>query len=219
MGAGVDKVLLSLRGREVATWAVEALDRCELVDSLTVVASEQNLERLAQVLDALPTRLPLDLIVGGARRQDSVRLAVEHLRARSPELVLVHDGARPLVSDALLRRCIEAAAEHGAATAGLPLKDAVKELDSGGFVRHSLERSSLVTVQTPQAFRYPLLDRAHRAGHEQGLVVDDDAELVERLGWRVRMVAGEPANLKITTPDDLAALEAQLASAGAAASG
>src|SRR5258708_6671677 len=99
MGAGVDKLLLRLRDREVVAWTVEALDQSPLLDSLLVVVSEANLDRIAEVLSGLPTRLPLELLVGGARRQDSVRIAVQHLAAtRPPDLVLIHDGARPLVS-------------------------------------------------------------------------------------------------------------------------
>jgi 2-C-methyl-D-erythritol 4-phosphate cytidylyltransferase len=122
----------------------------------------------------------------------------------------VHDGARPLVPPGLVRAVVDAAAEHGAATAGLPLKNACKEVDDNGFVRRSLERASLVSVQTPQAFRFEILERAHREGLAQGAVVDDDAELVERLGCVVKVVPGEYRNIKITTPDDLAAAEAQL---------
>jgi 2-C-methyl-D-erythritol 4-phosphate cytidylyltransferase len=214
MGAGVDKLLLRLRDREIVAWSALALDGCELIDSITVVASKHNIERVAAVLDNLETRLPLELILGGARRQDSVSMAIEHIAAAAPELILVHDGARPLVSADLLARCLGAAAEHGAATSALPLADACKEVDAQGFVRRSQERASLVLVQTPQAFRFDLLLRAHRAGKEQHAVVDDDAELVERLGLPVRVVPGDRRNLKITTPDDLPVLEGYLQPAG-----
>src|SRR6202022_1134543 len=129
MGGGNDKLLWQLRDRpgvagSVAGWSWLAPDSCPLVESITVVASEPNLEDLAAVLDHLPTSLPLELTLGGARRQDPVARAVEHMSAASPELVVVHDGARPLVSSDLLVRVIEAATEHGAATAALPLRNA-----------------------------------------------------------------------------------------------
>ncbi|HEV1998695.1 MAG TPA: 2-C-methyl-D-erythritol 4-phosphate cytidylyltransferase, partial [Candidatus Dormibacteraeota bacterium] len=134
-----------------------------------------------------------------------------YLEKSAPELVLVHDGARPLVPPDLVRAVVDAAREHGAATAGLPLKNACKEVGSDGFVTRSLERASLVSVQTPQAFLFELLSRAHREGRAQGSAVDDDAELVERLGEPVKVVPGDYRNLKITTPDDLAAAKAHLA--------
>ena len=211
MGSDGDKLLLLLRARPVVAWSALALDACPLVDRVVVVASEHNLEPIAAVFDQLETELPLDLVIGGARRQDSIARAVEHLSVDAPEYVVVHDGARPLVSSALLGRVIEAAAEHGAATAGLPLKNACKEVDDRGFIRRSIERSTLVSVQTPQAFRFETLARAHALGREQGAVVDDDAELVERMGEPVRVVPGEYRNIKITTPDDLSLVEAHLA--------
>jgi len=213
MGAGLDKLLVPLGGREVVAWSLLALDACEGLDSITVVASEHNLEQVAAVLDRLPTRLPLQLAIGGARRQDSVRTAVEALAADPPDLVLVHDGARPLVSAESIRACLEAAAADGAATCGIPLRDSVKEVDAAGNVRRSLERASLAAIQTPQAFRFDLLLRGHRAAVEQRVVVDDDAELVERLGCPVRVVPGDPRNLKLTTRDDIVLAEALLAGA------
>jgi len=210
MGAGGDKLLLALRGKEIVAWTVQALDRCDDLDRLVLVASEHNLDRIASVLDRLPTRLPLELVLGGSRRQDSVRLALQSLEREPPELVLVHDGARPLVTTELVHSCLEAAQRYGAATCGLPLKDACKEVSEDGFVRRSLERARLQLIQTPQAFRFELLLAAHRFGVEPGAVVDDDAELVEMMGERVMVLAGDPRNIKVTAPEDLAVLEAHL---------
>ena len=211
MEGQTDKLLLRLQGRPVVAWSVLALDGCSQVDSITVVASENNLEELAAALNALPTRLPLELILGGARRQDSVGRAVDHLAAGAvPELVVIHDGARPLVSAQLLERVIDAATEHGAATAGLPLKNACKEVDEAGMVRRSVERASMMAIQTPQAFTFAALQRAHEEGRRQGAVVDDDAELVERLGLPVKVVEGEYRNIKITTAEDIPVLEAHV---------
>ena len=210
MGGGADKLLLTLRDRPVVAWSVAALDACDCFDTVVVVASEHNLQAIADAIEDLPTRLPLELIVGGARRQDSVARAVDALAASEPEMVVVHDGARPLVTPALVERVLDAAREHGAATAGRPVTNATKEMDDAGFVRRSLERAGLVSVQTPQAFRYHVLRRAHAEGRAQGAAVDDDAELVERLGLPVKVVPGEYRNIKITTPEDLPVLEAHL---------
>ena len=139
-----------------------------------------------------------------------MRIAVEGMVSDPPDLVLVHDGARPLVTQDLLSACLAAATATGAATCGIALKDAVKEVDSEGHVRRSLERASLAAVQTPQAFHFDLLLRGHRAALEQHIVVDDDAELVERLGCPVQLVPGHARNLKVTTPDDAVLAEALL---------
>jgi 2-C-methyl-D-erythritol 4-phosphate cytidylyltransferase len=213
MGSEDDKLLLLLRDRPVVAWAIGALEQSGAVDSVIVVASEHNLEDLARIVQETVTSLPVELVLGGARRQDSVGRAVDHLAGDPPELVLVHDGARPLVPAALVRAVVEAAREHGAATAGLPLKNACKEVDDHGFVRRSLERSSIVSVQTPQAFRFEVLERAHREGRAQGAAVDDDAELVERIGVPVKVVAGDYRNIKITTPGDIDIAEVHIAQA------
>jgi 2-C-methyl-D-erythritol 4-phosphate cytidylyltransferase len=219
MEGRTDKLLLRLGDRPVVAWSVLALDGCARVESITVVASEHNLEELAAALNALPTRLPLELILGGPRRQDSVGRAVDHLAAGAapPEMVVVHDGARPLLSTQLLERVIDAATEHGAATSGLPLKNACKEVDEAGMVRRSVERASMMSIQTPQAFRLATLKRAHEEGRRQGAVVDDDAELVERLGLPVKVVAGEYRNIKITTAEDIPILLAHVQAIAAGA--
>jgi 2-C-methyl-D-erythritol 4-phosphate cytidylyltransferase len=211
MGAEGDKLLILLRDRPVVAWSITALEESGVIDSIVVVASERNLEPLAAIIERVDCALPVEMVLGGARRQDSVGRAVEYLERGAPDMVVVHDGARPLVAPALVRAVLEAAREHGGATAGLPLKNACKEVDGRGFVKRSLDRSSLVSVQTPQAFAYQLLARAHREGRDQGAVADDDAELVERLGEPVKVVEGDYRNLKITTPDDLAAAAAHLA--------
>lgn len=211
MGSEGDKLLLDISGEPVVAWSLAALEKSGAVDTITVVASENNLERIAAIVQAAPVAIPVELVLGGARRQDSVARAVEHLARDAPELVVVHDGARPLATPSLFAAVIDAAREHGAATAGLPLKNACKEVDDRAFVRRSVDRASLVSIQTPQAFRYELLARAHGEGRAQGAVVDDDAELVERLGAPVKVVPGDYRNLKITTPDDIQAAEAHLA--------
>lgn len=204
MGGDADKLLLELGGRPVVAWSLNALARSGAVDSVIVVVSEANLARIAEAVKGVVPTIPVELVIGGARRQDSVARAVAHLEAAGVEVVVVHDGARPLVSPELVRAVLQAARDDGAATVGLPLKDAVKAVGDGGFIRTSLERATLVSVQTPQAFRYEVLARAHREGTAQGAVVDDDAELVERIGSPVKVVPGDYRNIKITTPDDLA---------------
>jgi len=211
MGGEGDKLLLELRGMPVVAWSIGALERSGVIDSVTVVASEANLDRIAEAMQRLDSAIPVEMVLGGPRRQDSIARAVEHLAGRAPDMVMVHDGARPLVSPGLVRAVLESATEYGAATVGLPLKNATKEVDDRGFIKKSLERATLLSVQTPQAFRFEILARAHREGVAQGSVVDDDAELVERIGCPVKVVRGDYRNIKITTPGDIAVAEVHLA--------
>jgi 2-C-methyl-D-erythritol 4-phosphate cytidylyltransferase / 2-C-methyl-D-erythritol 2,4-cyclodiphosphate synthase len=147
-------------------------------------------------------------VFGGATRQASVRAGLETLAAKKPDIVLVHDAARPFASAALLSRAIEAAEKTGAAIPGLPVIDTVKAVDTAGLIRETLDRNTLRTVQTPQAFAYAPLLEAHRRALAQGREdFTDDAAIAEWAGLKVSVFAGEPGNIKITNPEDFARAE------------
>jgi 2-C-methyl-D-erythritol 4-phosphate cytidylyltransferase / 2-C-methyl-D-erythritol 2,4-cyclodiphosphate synthase len=154
-------------------------------------------------LDLLPA------VPGGASRQASVRAGLEALEAHGPELVLVHDAARPFVSAALIARAISAARASGAAIPVTPVTDTVKVVDPAGRVTGTLERTPLRLVQTPQGFRFAALLAAHRRANAAGRDdFTDDAALAEWAGLTVSTFEGEPANVKLTTSDDFARAEA-----------
>jgi 2-C-methyl-D-erythritol 4-phosphate cytidylyltransferase/2-C-methyl-D-erythritol 2,4-cyclodiphosphate synthase len=162
-------------------------------------------ERLFQAAaDALPIRTPVN---GGATRQASVFAGLEALAADAPEIVLVHDAARPFASAALISRAI-AAGRAGAAIPGLPVSDTVKAVDASGRVVETLDRGRLRAVQTPQAFAYPTLLAAHRKARAAGRDdFTDDAALAEWAGMAVGVFAGEAGNTKLTTAEDFARAE------------
>jgi 2-C-methyl-D-erythritol 4-phosphate cytidylyltransferase len=143
--------------------------------------------------------------LGGPRRQDSVRAGLHTIAPR--EFVVVHDGARPMVTPALIEAGVEAARQTGAAAAAVPVIDTLKESDGHAIVRRTVPRDGLWAVQTPQVFRYQLLLRAHNAATDD---VTDDCALVEAIGVPVKLYPGSAANLKVTTPDDLAIADALL---------
>jgi 2-C-methyl-D-erythritol 4-phosphate cytidylyltransferase len=139
---------------------------------------------------------------GGATRQESVRRGLDCLDANT-EIVVIHDGARPFASAALIGRGIEAAHDKGAAVVGLPVHDTIKIVSEDRFVRSTPERDSLWEIQTPQAFRHAWLIAAHERAERDGVRATDDAGLVERMGRPVFVLEGERTNLKITSPEDL----------------
>jgi 2-C-methyl-D-erythritol 4-phosphate cytidylyltransferase/2-C-methyl-D-erythritol 2,4-cyclodiphosphate synthase len=153
---------------------------------------------------------------GGATRQASVRAGLEALEPRQPDIVLVHDAARPFATRALVARAIEGARRTGAAVPALPVTDTVKSVDPQGFVDKTLDRKTLRTIQTPQAFAFAPLLAAHRKAAAQGREdFTDDAALAEWAGMKVSVFEGEPGNIKITNADDFARAEAmQFASLG-----
>jgi 2-C-methyl-D-erythritol 4-phosphate cytidylyltransferase / 2-C-methyl-D-erythritol 2,4-cyclodiphosphate synthase len=194
---GVDKLEASLDGRPVLRWAVEGVAASPSVRRVVVVVAPQRAEALEQA--PWLRRLGAVIVPGGARRQDSVAAGVAH--ASSP-VVLVHDGARPLVTPGLVTRVAAAAARHGAAIPVLPQVDALKRL-AGEMVGEPVDRTGLVRVQTPQGARRDLLAAA-LARHAHGPdTLADEAELLARDGVPVATVPGEAENLKVTVPGDL----------------
>lgn len=151
----------------------------------------------------------LEPVAGGATRQASVRAGLEALVACTPDIVLVHDAARPFASAGLITRAIAAAEKTGAAIPALSVTDTVKRIDSTGTIEATLDRNSIRLVQTPQAFAFPALFDAHRRALAQGRNdFTDDAALAEWAGIKVSVFAGEPGNIKFTTPEDFARAEA-----------
>jgi 2-C-methyl-D-erythritol 4-phosphate cytidylyltransferase/2-C-methyl-D-erythritol 2,4-cyclodiphosphate synthase len=204
----IPKPFLPLGGQSVLERTVSVFQRCAVIDQIVVVVAEHLVpearSRFAGKVAAV--------VAGGEARQDSVAAGLGVLP--DADWVVVHDGARPFVSEALVARVLESARLHGAATAGLPMGDTVKQVENGR-VQRTVERSSLWTVQTPQAFRAGLLRDAH-ARARGARPATDDAELVERLGEEVVVVPGDGTNLKITTPQDLELARLRVATVDAA---
>ncbi len=147
-------------------------------------------------------------VFGGATRQASVRAGLEALATRKPDIVLIHDAARPFASQALISRAIETAARAGAAVPGLRVSDTVKTVDPAGTVERTIDRNTLRLIQTPQAFAFqPLLEAHTRAAAEGRQDFTDDAALAEWAGLRVSVFEGESGNVKITNPEDFARAE------------
>jgi 2-C-methyl-D-erythritol 4-phosphate cytidylyltransferase len=206
---GDRKQFSSLGGRPVLSWAVDA---CRAVSDgvvLVVPADTKPADRSDADADA-------DAVVtGGSTRADSVRCGLEAVPAEA-DVIVVHDAARPLAPPALFLAVLEALHEDGVvgAVPGLAPSDTIKVVDRSMNVTNTLDRTSLVAVQTPQAFRATALRQAHaRAEKSPDAAATDDAMLVEASGGRVRVVPGDPRNLKITTPQDLATAERRLAAA------
>jgi 2-C-methyl-D-erythritol 4-phosphate cytidylyltransferase/2-C-methyl-D-erythritol 2,4-cyclodiphosphate synthase len=165
-----------------------------------VVLGAGQLDHYERATSGLPLLPPIE---GGATRQDSVRLGLESLEASAPDLVLIHDAARPLLSAALVDRVLDALGTAEAALPVLPVTDTLKRIDAGGLAASGPDRGGLARAQTPQGFRLGAILRAHRAVHAAGASYTDDAAVAEAAGLAVACVPGEERNLKVTVPDDL----------------
>jgi len=210
-GESSAKVLMPVGGRSLIRRTLEAFDRCAEITGITLLISQRNLLEVTRELESDGWQKAIDIRLGGERRQDSVRLGLQSLSKDPPDFVVVHDGARPLISDDLIHAGLEAARQHGAATAAIPVRHTYKHVDRSGFVHGTVERSDLMQVQTPQVFRYDWILEAHEKAVHERIVVEDDAELIEKLGRPVKVFSGSYSNLKVATREDALMVEALLA--------
>jgi 2-C-methyl-D-erythritol 4-phosphate cytidylyltransferase/2-C-methyl-D-erythritol 2,4-cyclodiphosphate synthase len=196
-----------LHGAPVWRHAVWRLLSHPEVASGALAVAPGNAALFEAYLQRYPAPKPLRILpCGGATRQATVRNALAHL-PDGVRLVAVHDAARPLVNHALLDRLIATAMQYGTAIPALPVQDTLKRADDGRTVQATVPREGLYRVQTPQVFRADWLIEAHRRAAEEGFEqATDDAQLLERAGYPVHLVEGDPRNLKLTTPDDLSLL-------------
>jgi 2-C-methyl-D-erythritol 4-phosphate cytidylyltransferase len=210
MGGTVEKQFLHLQGIPVLAHTLGVFDKSPEVDGVVLVVAPQQRQALKEhVLGPYPCRKLLGVVDGDSERQGSVARGLEAVPGDT-ELIVIHDGVRPLVSLDLLGAVLKAANDHGAALAAMPAGDTVKRA-KGEVVVETVERETIWLAQTPQAFQANLLRLAYEKASRDKLMVTDDAALVERLGVSVHLVPGSPENIKVTTPTDLVVAEAILA--------
>jgi len=199
---GIDKMLAPLGGEPVLARVVSVFQQCESIDQIVLVLSEPNLKAGQQLVAERRWTKVSDVCPGGPRRQDSVVSGLGRLT--DCYWAVIHDGARPLVTVDLVERGLEIAGQTGAAIAAVPVTDTIKLVGDDLLVQGTPPRRSLWAVQTPQVFRFNIIDEAYRQAKYE---VTDDSTAVERLGHQVKIYPGAYDNIKITTPDDLALAE------------
>jgi 2-C-methyl-D-erythritol 4-phosphate cytidylyltransferase/2-C-methyl-D-erythritol 2,4-cyclodiphosphate synthase len=210
-GPGGPKQYRTLGGRSVISRAMAAFCDHSQVAAVQPVVNPDDIAIFNQAVGNIRALAPVN---GGATRQASVRAGLEALVATAPDIVLIHDAARPFANDTLIARAIEAATKTGAAVPVIPVTDTIKQVDAHGHVDATPERAKLRIAQTPQAFRYDVILEAHRRAAREGRDdFTDDAALAEWAGLTVATFEGDPANMKLTTPEDFAREEARLGAA------
>lgn len=207
MELGVNKVFLELCGKPILLHTLQAFSACAAIDDMIVIVAPDEVPVVEALLENATGLKPYKVAAGGKERQYSIAGALQMLSPRA-EVVLVHDGARPLADAPLIERVIEAARRDGAAVAGVPEKNTIKVVDAAGRIVSTPDRRLLWSIQTPQGFRRDVLLEAYARAQAEGFLGTDDASLVERLGTEVKVVMGAYNNLKITTPEDMVVAEA-----------
>ncbi len=209
-GQSLPKQFLPVNGIPILAHTLRVFARMPEIERIILVIRAADRPLCERLLQTHPMPQVVQLVHGGAERQDSVWLGLQAL-PHETEIVAIHDAVRMFVTDALIRASIDAARRYGASVAAVPAKDTIKEVarrDAELFVVKTLERAILWQIQTPQTFQYQLIRQAHADAQHQGVCATDDAMLVEYFGHPVNIVPGSYRNLKITTPDDLIMAEA-----------
>lgn len=206
MGSDRNKLLLTLLGKPLLTWTLEAVAGSEYISWIGIIGQPGDFPDFNQIMADLSLDLPVELIRGGTTRQESV---YNGLQALPPEArrVLIHDGARCLATPELFDRCAQAILAGRGLIAAIRVKDTIKVVNESGLIIDTPDRKQLWAAQTPQAFDVNLLKECHEKGRNLSWEVTDDAALFEKCGLPVKIVEGEETNLKITTPVDLTVAE------------
>ncbi|MBR8828397.1 MAG: 2-C-methyl-D-erythritol 4-phosphate cytidylyltransferase [Gomphosphaeria aponina SAG 52.96 = DSM 107014] len=203
MGSDRNKLLLTLHNKPLLAWTLLAAADAVKIDWIGIMGQAYDFPEFKTILDNLNLSVPVELIPGGETRQESVYNGLQALPAAA-ERVLIHDGARCLVTPQLFDRCADVLLTCPGLIAAIPVKDTIKIVGEQQIIQSTPERRNLWAAQTPQGFEVQLLKECHQQGHRQGWEVTDDAALLEKCNLPVKIVAGEETNLKVTTPIDLA---------------
>ena len=202
MNMGINKQFIKLEGKEIIYYTIEKFYKNENIEDIVVVVKEEEAEFFRkEILDKYNFK-NIKIAYGGRERQDSVYNGLKSLD-KNCDIVLIHDGARPFVSDKIINKSIEEARENKAIVVGVPVKDTIKVIDNDNNIVDTPNRSLLWAVQTPQTFDYNLLIKSYEDAFKDNFYGTDDAMLVERIGYKVKMVEGSYNNIKITTQEDL----------------
>lgn len=200
---GRDKLWVPLAGRITLARTIDVFEASPIIETIVLVVNTERITEASSLCQQEGWHKIVSIVAGGKRRQDSVRIGLDTLSTIAPvtDWVMIHDGARPLVTPDILEAGLKAAQEYQAVVAAVPVKDTIKQVQQG-WIHSTLDRSQIWTIQTPQVFSFMLIHQAHHSPLSQEEVTDD-AALLEQLGKPVAIFPGSYTNIKITTQEDL----------------
>lgn len=202
MKKDINKQFIKLKNKEIVAHTIEKFYNSENIDDIVVVIREDEEEYFNKNIKEKYGFTNIKVAYGGNERQDSVFNGIKMLK-KECDVVLIHDGARPFVTDDIIKRSINKANEHNAIVVGVKVKDTIKVVSDNGNIVDTPNRSYLWAVQTPQVFKYDIITKAYEDAYNNNYYGTDDAMLVERIGYNVKMIEGSYNNIKITTQEDL----------------
>ena len=209
MKSNINKNFLQIAGQPILIHTLLKFSKSDKIDNLIVVTASDEMNIVKEMLTGCAGLKPFQVVIGGSERQYSIANALKAV-PENCDIILVHDAARPLVSIGTINSVVEAAELYGAAIAAVPEKNTIKIVDSDGFVTSTPPRPTLVSVQTPQGFKRDIIMKAYDQAARDNFLGTDDSGLVERLGYKVKVVQSDYRNIKVTTPEDILTAEAFL---------
>ena len=202
----VNKQFLTLAGKPIIYYTLMAFENCQKITSIFLLLAADDIDYCQQkIINKYKFSKIHKIIEGGKERQDSIYNGIKQLN--EPDKVLIHDGARPLISPELIERIVDELEREQAAILAVPAKDTIKSIGEQGYIEQTFDRKMLCLVQTPQGFHYNLIKSAYDEAYKIGYYATDDAALVERIGGKVKFIMGNYENFKITTSEDLVLAE------------
>lgn len=203
MGMKIKKQFIELEGKAILAHTIEAFNKCKVIDEIIVVVGKEDIAKVkTEIVSRYGYDKVIQIIEGGTERQESVYNGLMAV-AKEVQYVMIHDGARPFISQEILEKALIMTKEKHATVVAVPVKDTIKVVNEALEVEATPNRSTLWSVQTPQSFKKELLIKAYDYAKEKSLIVTDDSMLVEAYGKKVHVVEGDYNNIKITTSEDL----------------
>jgi len=203
MNAKISKPFIPIFGKPILAYTVEKFEQCKFIEKIYLIVNQEERDLCSKdIILKYNFSKVQELIAGGETRQDSVYNGLKILNSDT-DIVVIHDGARPLVEETLIQDSIKAAQKYGAAIVAIPLKDTVKKSQKDFFINKTLNREEIWRAQTPQTFKYDIILSAYHQAYKDKFFTTDDAAIVEKYGHKVKMIIGSEENIKITTPFDI----------------
>ena len=203
MGSAISKQFIDIKGKPIIYYTLKKFSENKKIDNRIVVLPEDEVKYFKEnILKKYELRIN-KIVIGGKERQDSVYNALKSLKNSSTDIVLIHDGARPFISERIINEGIKFAEIYGAAAPGVMPKDTIKVKNEKNFSVDTPNRANLVSIQTPQVFKFDEILECHEKIRYNGEKVTDDTMVVEKYGYSVYLYDGEYTNIKVTTPEDL----------------
>ncbi|WP_101774020.1 2-C-methyl-D-erythritol 4-phosphate cytidylyltransferase [Peptostreptococcus faecalis] len=205
MNAGKNKQFIDVNGKPLIAWTIDKFYKCRRIDEIILAIRKEDEDIINSVLLKYNFR-NIKIVYGGDTRQDSIYNCIKSIDSE-PDILLIHDGARPMITEEIIVKSIEGSKKYGCACIGVPVKDTIKILDNEEFISDTPNRDLLWIAQTPQSFKFDIIKSSYINAYKKNLSATDDASLVEKFGYKVKMILGEYSNIKVTTPDDLKHVE------------